>query len=286
MRVAIREKAVGMLRFCLRFAGRRGKRLISAALSEEGSHIPLSIERVATSRGVIAFYCLGDLPVWRAQTLFSKEPETIEWIDSFVTGDVFWDIGANVGIYSLYAARKPGVKVLAFEPASANYALLNRNIELNGLADRLHAFCIAFANGTRLDSLNMMSTEFGGALSSFGTPVDNHGNAFVPNFRQFTIGYTVDAFISQFQPEFPNHIKIDVDGIEDMIVAGAANTLKDPRVKSVSIELDDARSDFTQSVIDAIEGAGLKLSAKRHGEMFDDGVYRHIFNYHFHRIPA
>jgi len=42
---------------------------------------------------------------WRFKTLFEKEPETIDWINSFRKEDVFWDIGANVGIYSIWAVE-------------------------------------------------------------------------------------------------------------------------------------------------------------------------------------
>ena len=42
--------------------------------------------------------------LWRAQTLFSKEPETIKWINGFNAQDIFLDVGANVGMYTIYAA--------------------------------------------------------------------------------------------------------------------------------------------------------------------------------------
>lgn len=283
MRAQIRNGIVGALRAGFRLSGSRGRRLMSAALAEEGNHVPCTVETVNTKRGPITFYCLGDLPLWRVQTLTTKEPETLEWIDSFGDDDVLWDIGANVGIYTLYAATGHNVRVLAFEPSAVNYTLLNRNIEMNGLDGRVQAYCVAFSEKTGLDALNMQNTEFGGALSSFGEAVDNHGKHFKPSFRQFTVGYSIDDFIARFNPLFPNHIKIDVDGIEDKIVAGAAKTLSDPRLKSVSVELDASRETFTQPVIAAIESAGLKLHAKRHGEMFDEGEYTQIFNYQFRR---
>ena len=91
-------------------------------------------EPVETQNGKLVFYCLGDLALWRARTLFSKEPETIEWIDGFKDGDVFWDVGANIGVYSLYASIGRRIEVLAFEPSASNYLLLNRNIEYNHLS--------------------------------------------------------------------------------------------------------------------------------------------------------
>jgi FkbM family methyltransferase len=282
----LRNALASALRAGLQLSGGRVRRLLSEAANSGDQSLPLMIETMATSRGPIKFYCLGALPLWRARTLFTKEPETIEWIDSFGEGDVFWDIGANVGIYSLYAAAHRGIRVVAFEPAAANYYLLNRNIELNGIDDRVQAYCIALSDESGIQMLNMQTPELGGALASFGEPVDNFGKRFAPGFRQGMLGYTVDGFVGMFGPPFPNHLKIDVDGIEDRIIAGAAKTLADPRLKSLSIELDSARASETADIIARIEAGGLKLSARRQSEMVASGEYRTVFNYQFWRPRA
>ena len=129
----------------------------------------------------------------------------------------------------------------------------------------------------------MQTTDLGGALSSFGSTVDESGEQFVPTFRQGMVGYSIDQFIKQFNAPFPNHLKIDVDGIEDLIIAGAAATLSDARMKSVSIELDASRCEHTQAIADKIEAAGLKFTVKRQSEMIAAGAYKNIFNYQFHR---
>lgn len=279
----LRNALASALRVGLQVSGVRVQRLLSEILKSKDASIPLVIETVMTPRGPIKFYCLGALPLWRAHTLFTKEPETIEWIDSFAEGDVLWDIGANVGIYSLYAATHRDIRVVAFEPAAGNYYLLNRNIELNGVDSRVEAYCVALSDESCLRALNMQMTELGGALSSFGDAVDNFGKQFKPSFRQGMIGYTIDGFVSTFNPPFPNHVKIDVDGIEDRIIAGAANTLAEPRLKSLSIELDSAREGQTGEIIARIETSGLKLAARRQSEMVASGEYGTIFNYQFRR---
>lgn len=286
MKLALRSALTDALRAIFRIFGRRGRRLLQEALTDGGRPLVEIVEDIQVARGTIRFYCLGDLPLWRARTLLTKEPETIQWIDGFAANDVYWDVGANVGAYALYAAACAKARVLAFEPSAANYLLLNRNIELNRLSDSLTAFCLAFSDSTVLDALNMQTTEFGGALSSFGTPVNNDGKTFVPSYRQGMIGLSIDEFVRIFAPPFPNHLKIDVDGIEDRIIAGAPGTLADPRLKSLSIELDAARPDYTDQVIAAIEAGGLRLVAKRHAEMFDTGAYRNIYNYQFRRTDG
>ena len=56
----------------------------------------------------------------RAETFLTKEPETLEWIDRMNDDSVLWDIGANVGIYSIYAAVSKRANVIAFEPSFFN----------------------------------------------------------------------------------------------------------------------------------------------------------------------
>ena len=282
VRRMFRSGLVSALRAGLSVSGGRVRRLLSDAIKDDPP-IPLFHETADTPRGPIRFYCLGALPRWRVQTLFTKEPETIEWIDGFSEGDVFWDIGANIGIYALYAAAHRNIRVLAFEPAAGNYFLLNRNIEMNGLDDRVQAYCVAFSDNKCIHALNMQTTELGGALSSFGVSIDAFGKQFVPGFRQGMTGYGVDLFIDEFAPPFPNHVKVDVDGIEDRIIAGAAKTLADTRVRSLSIELDSARDSETGAVVRNIERGGLKLVGRRQSALAAHGEYRTIFNYQFRR---
>ncbi len=231
---------------------------------------PIVTER--TKHGDIYFFCPGRLPYGRAKTLLTKEPETIKWLDTILPTHVLWDIGACVGVYSLYPATL-GTKVFAFEPSASNYYTLNRNIEINHLNNYIQAFNIAFTDTTQLNQLFMPDTNIGGALNSFGSNLDYKGNPFVAKYRQSVIGYTIDAFIEQFQPPFPNFIKIDVDGIEDKIITGAPKTLSDTRLNSVLIELNTEREDFKQ-VIHKMKAAGLSNM-----ETFPNGdtTYNHIF---------
>lgn len=241
------------------------------------------IKEIATPRGTVRFYCLDALPLWRAETMLTKEPETIEWIDGMQDGDVLYDIGANVGVFTLYAGINRKVKVMAFEPLAANYFLINRNVEVNGLSGVIKAYCLALNDEDMIASMHIQNTGFGSAVSSFNDPIDHNGNRFEAKFEQGMVGMSLDSFIEKFKPHFPTHIKIDVDGIEDKIVRGAAKTISDPRVKSISIELDDSRPEYTNAVISDIEMAGFTLAAKRHAPMFEDSPYTNIYNYQFHR---
>ena len=82
----------------------------------------------------LIFTVPNDLNRFRIDTFSTKEPETLEWIEGIPQGSVLWDIGANVGLYTCYAAKARGCHVFAFEPSVFNLELLARNIFLNGLA--------------------------------------------------------------------------------------------------------------------------------------------------------
>lgn len=274
-----RSAIVGGLRAVVR--NETCRRLMAEATAVTSDPLIEIMETIPSSRGDMQFYCVGEIPLFRARTLYTKEPETIEWLDTFKPGEIFWDIGANVGLYSIYAARVRGAKVMAFEPAAANYFLLNRNIEVNRLDGEITALCIALSSDQSVATLNMRNTQLGGALSSYNSTTDENGRAFTPVFRQGMLGDSVDGFIARYGVPTPDHIKIDVDGIESAIVAGAVKTL--PAVQSVSIELDASRPEYSEPIISSLAEHGLKLVSKRHSPMFDSGPYSNIFNYLFRR---
>jgi FkbM family methyltransferase len=280
--LGIKRRAVntgsGLLRWTIGLTGSTQAPRISAQLAEDLT--PMVVQQ--TKHGEIRFFCPGQLPEWRARTLLTKEPETLEWIEGFADGDVLWDIGANVGAYSLYAGAK-GHSVLSFEPSPSNYYVLCKNIEANQLDDHILAYCVAFAESTRLDTFYMANTDLGGALSSFGEATDWRGQPFNAEFRQAMVGYSVDDFVSRFEPQFPNHIKIDVDGIEDQIVAGAKTTLADRRLKSVLVELDTDREDYCRGVVEVLEASGLALAKKEHAPDYESGEYSSAYNHIFER---
>ncbi len=221
---------------------------------------------------------------WRFATLLEKEPETIEWIDSFEPGDLFWDIGANVGIYSIYAAAR-AIRTFSFEPHFANYGQLCATIALNDVQHLVTPLCLAFASGKSVSEMNLASLDVGTSMSNFGAALDFRGNAFNPAFRQGMVGYDIDSFVADFGVEVPTHIKIDVDGIELAIVEGARRTLADPRVRSVSIELIDSDERQVSGVTEILESAGLRFVHKRQNAAFATPETRDVLNFLFHRDP-
>ncbi|HNS33356.1 MAG TPA: FkbM family methyltransferase [bacterium] len=206
----------------------------------------------------------GNREFWRAKNYETLEPGTIKWIDTFFKkGDVIYDIGANIGQYSLYAAKKlkKNCCVIAFEPESLNYAKLNRNIFANGLSDTVTAYCLALSDIMYFDYFYVRRFGPGQALHSFGTKTGQDRMEFSPEYRQGMMSVSIDVLTEKFSLPFPNHIKIDVDGIEALIVKGAANTMADPRLRSVLVEIYII-GDIVSEISEMFYRQGFSLSNK------------------------
>jgi FkbM family methyltransferase len=204
---------------------------------------------------------------FRVDSFSTKEPETLEWIDSFPRGSVFWDIGANVGLYACYSAKARNCKVFAFEPSVFNLELLARNIFLNGLTPNVAIVPLPLSDNLAFSTLNMTSTDWGGALSTFGQDYGWDGQKIQKVFEFQTMGISADDAVRLLQIPQPNYIKIDVDGIEHLILSRAKNLLS--RCDGVLIEVNDNFLEQSEQCNKLLLDAGLVLKEKRHSEMFD-----------------
>ena len=202
----------------------------------------------------------------RLKTLFTKEPTTIAWLDSFRAGQVLVDIGANVGLYSIYAAVMRGATVHAFEPEALNYAELNKNVFINGLHGQVLAYCVAITDEDRVDRLflggfaeGMSHHDFGENTWSedknFGAVTTSKDSRLV----QGCVGFRLDTLVERGVIPIPDHVKIDVDGLEHRVVEGAWNTFQSPALKSVLIEIDH-RIPKCRDIVDRMLSLGWRYS--------------------------
>jgi len=132
--------------------------------------------RIATRHGPLIFVTAHPQALHYPREFATSEPETLAWIDSFEPPCRFWDVGANIGVFSTYAGLRAGIEVRAFEPAAASYASLCRNIEANGLGHRVQPYCIALSDRTELGRLNLSGTNAGSVFNAFESTVDYFGN--------------------------------------------------------------------------------------------------------------
>jgi FkbM family methyltransferase len=238
-----------------------GKYFAIGKLDERGNHLhyvvgkkeealkaPPAIAEVKNGDATCKFYTPNDTTAWRARTLLTKEPATTAWVNSMNPGDVLYDIGANVGGYTMLAGVR-GVKVISFEPEAGNYALLCRNIELNKIDAT--AYCLALSDRTGLSSLYLASTEVGGSCNSFGEQVgfdlrERKG------IKQGAAGVALDEIRNDLPA--PTHIKIDVDGFEHKVIAGMRVLLEgSSSVQSLLIEVNSNLPQHQQMIADFAE---------------------------------
>jgi FkbM family methyltransferase len=221
--------------------------------------------------------------LWRADTLFTKEPDTIEWIAGFDAADVLVDVGANVGMYAIWAAKTRGVRVFAFEPESQNYALLNRNIQANGLDGLVRAYCIALSDSAGLGPLHLSDLGAGGSCHSFGESLDHHNRPRASAFTQGSVSATLDGLVASGAIPVPTHVKVDVDGIEPKVIAGGRSTLADRRVRSVLIEINSTLDEHWE-IVDLMLALGFDYSQGQVDRaQRTAGAFQGVGNYVFRR---
>lgn len=172
----------------------------------------------------------------RADTYATKEPETIEWLrENLRDGDVFYDVGANIGLYSLYAAKlRPGCRVFAFEPESHNFGNLCENLLLNRVENVTPCFFPLSSHET-FAPFYVYDLRAGGALHSLGRPSPLRDGP--PLLTTGAIAVTIDVLVSRHGLPAPNLLKLDVDGNEEQILDGAAAVLASRSLRSILVEV-------------------------------------------------
>ena len=213
---------------------------------------------------------------FRVETFSTKEPETLEWLDRLPEACTLWDVGANVGLYSIYAAKKKNFRVIAFEPSVFNLELLARNLFLNGIHDQVTILPMALSDGLGSSLMHMTTTEWGGARSTFGKEVGWDGKAIRDIFVFQTFGLSMDQAVSLLGLPAPDFIKMDVDGIEHFILQNGQKVLS--KVQGILVEINDEFTEQAGKSKKALEDAGLTFVEKRHSEMFEGGTYSSLYN--------
>ena len=197
------------------------------------------------TKDIIKFSLKNNSTYYRARTLFTKEPETINWIRKFNNNSIFYDIGANVGVYSLFAAIISKTKTFSFEPESNNFQILMENIVINNLNNLITPYPIGISDETKMTKLNLSKFEIGASHHTVGEfALDHNTLEKIKNrFSQGIFSTTLDNLWDQWKLPKPEYIKIDVDGIEHKIIKESSKTLKSQELKSILIEINPKRSE-------------------------------------------
>lgn len=177
----------------------------------------------------------NDATRWRVSAMFTKQPAAIDWLETLTDQDVLYDIGANVGIHTVFAAKVKGARVIAFEPESQNFSVLNKNIVVNNIQHLVQAYGIALSDEVKVTQLHLSSFDFGGNCHSIGEKVDFKLEPSNPRYSQGCMTSRIDTMIAAGLPA-PTHIKLDVDGFEHKVIAGGRGAIRN--VKSLIIEIN------------------------------------------------
>jgi FkbM family methyltransferase len=224
------------------------------------------VAEVRTPEGVVKFHCDSEVARIRANGMLIREPDTLDWIRTFSPGDVFLDIGSNVGVFSLFAAVAREATVIACDPLPHNNYAITRNAILNGVSEHIIPLAVALTDvpGTAALSVPGVADATGGAGATYGETYDNYQNTIDATYKLTVPGISVDRMIEVYGLPVPAHIKMDIDGIQEKVIKGAEKTLSDSRLKSVMIELQPTNIEQNASACDiirtAMERAGFSLA--------------------------
>ncbi len=224
-----------------------------------------------TKHGSTSFqlYTPNQICNFRHSTFSNKEPEMLKWIEEY-GGGVFFDIGANIGIYSLFYAQVKKGNIYSFEPSVFNLRQLVKNVNINKLSKRIIIVSNPLSERTGIASFKNGSKDEGGALSAFGVKYGHDSKPIKSDINYKVLGFSLDdLFEKNILREMPSLIKIDVDGIEHLILKGAVKTLQSQKLKSLFIEVNDDFKEQAQKVKAVLESSGFSLKEKYYSGTLD-----------------
>lgn len=181
--------------------------------------------------GVKIFYePLSELTArrWREFERSGKEENTINWINGFIDNKVFFDIGANVGVFSIYSSLKKKTKVFSFEPEPNSFIELFRTAELNKCDITPMLIPLNDKNDANFFNLKNLFVP-GKSGHKFGDKNEDKKNFGI-------IGCKLDDIVFSKKIPMPNYVKMDVDGLEKNVLNGMSKVLQSDDLISILIE--------------------------------------------------
>jgi FkbM family methyltransferase len=155
--------------------------------------------------------------------------------------DVFFDIGANIGLFTSFASRKIREgSVQAFEPYPPNVGVLNKNAKLN--ADNVNIHNIALSNNQSTDRFQQPNESVGSQVGALA-PQDD-----ATTYEVETA--SVDGLISADKVPIPNVVKIDVEGAESLVLEGMEKTLERDACRALFCEIHPPNNPSRPSIED------------------------------------
>jgi len=231
------------------------------------------IHKTENKKIKMSFYTPNKVCTMRANTFSTKEPETLLWIEEFgKDGGILFDIGANIGLYSIFHSLLNNSKTYAFEPSFFNLRQLIRNINLNKCENLIVTVANPLTSCNKIEKFNYSTIEEGGALSGFGVDYGGDGEEMESVVSNNVIGFSLDYLIaSGLIKDEPTMIKIDVDGIEHLILEGAMDTISSIDCRSILVEVNSDFKEQERKVHEILQDCGFVLREK----FMSDYIHKH-----------
>ena len=229
-----------------------------------------------TVNEIMFFRSNNDLTYWRNQVFYTKEPETLEWISNLGDG-VFFDIGANIGQYSIYFAKLNQGEVYSFEPSPINTVELIENINLNKLEHRIKVIYNPLSSKSQFVNFHQMDLRPGNSGGQIIYETNSYLNKKL-KYHNFQVpAFSLDDFFKfGLITDFPNYLKIDVDGIESEILLGSSHILSNSELKSILVEVD--RTHDNSIITKTLQSNGFKLQFEGNSQLIKDSVSKNYYN--------
>ena len=211
-----------------------------------------------------------ELSVWRYKSFYDKEPETIKWIDFFAASKFplnFLDVGANIGMYSLYFLSLVKNKmVICVEPFQKNFELLTQNLRLNNYVDRAQVINIPLSSEIKRGSAIVSDERPGG--SGYKLIESDNGHQESIDVQVLDI----DSILCPFDQKYV--LKIDTDGSDFEILQGGIKSLQSGCIISILIE---ASQDVQEQISDYLKSFDL-TSDYRFNDLSNHSDRRRVAN--------
>jgi len=193
---------------------------------------------------------------WRAKTFSTEEPMMIDWLKTFNSDDVFLDIGANVGTYTIPGALKAH-KTIAVELDPVNLYCLFCNIVKNSLTDKIIVVPIAMNIKSQIESIYYRDFSVGDALQSVGRRQVLPTISPQP-FSTSQLTFSLDDLFEKYNLPSPTKIKIDVDGNEEAVFGGGWKIIS----SATEIYLEDNGLESDIHIIEKLRRIGFEVIQK------------------------
>jgi len=201
----------------------------------------------------LVLFSPNQFSVFRYETIFTKEPDTIQWIKNCGSNDsLFVDIGANIGIYTLFYLSYFSGKAIAVEPGFEHLALLSRNLSANNLSNKCTIIPLPIKSNEEKTKIHFNILDGPGPASrTEGWNATNSRDSFY-----FTSTINLSTLLASSnlisEDNFQNLVvKIDVDGPEIEVFSGICEFFGTFRKINLMMEIHrDRYSELSKVLLD------------------------------------